>query len=221
MSLRLCLRCREYILRLSIDHQSEQKEKVVQPQNKLQTLTQMGFDHKIAAIALTECADDIETAIQFLFAMQSAQTTPNALAQSNDVDVVCYCQSRLTKLKQYRAEWTCQTCLRSFNVDVFYYCAAEKCAYRGLSGVGHYTVCTQCANAIQPDDHKSHDASDAAEPSTLFKKLSSTLSRISSVTHIKPHRPVDRRWLPNQLETNWFIFQYRCDTLVFVQIAAF
>ena len=93
-----------------------------------------------------------------------------------NLNLVCYCQARLTKYEKDIGEWRCQSCFRSFDVGTFYVCFVKKCTFRDMSGM-HYMVCTQCANAIQPDDHKSDD--DATETSTLFKKLSSTLNRIS------------------------------------------
>ena len=96
----------------------------------------------------------------------------------------CYCQALLVEIEQDIGEWTCQSCLRNFDVDELYICVEENCTFLNMTN-NTYRVCFDCAWALQPippDDHKSDD--DATETSFLFKRLSSTLSRISSVTHI-------------------------------------
>ena len=162
-----------------------QKNGADQDQTKLQTLTQMGFERNIAKYALTESANDIQAAIQFLFAMQSSQKTPNTLAQSNTTPAdlaltnrtspnKCYCGKPLIPvgIADREVNWMCHSCWTLQNTILCFACEdATKC--NNKMGDPRYLLCAECAMAPAYNDV-------GLRQNLLLSKLSASVLKISS-----------------------------------------
>ena len=101
---------------MMFQHQNEKKEGPAEPNDNLRILTQMGFDRNFASYALTECGHDIDSAMHFLFAMQSAEATPNTVDQlaalSSDVDLSIFKEIRNDDQCNGRHHVKCSAVLR-------------------------------------------------------------------------------------------------------------
>ena len=105
------------------------------------------------------------------------QSLSAANMAATNINMICYCEARVKRLWQNGSNWLpCQSCFRPFDANHYYGCAAQNCTFRSLSGAS-YTLCAQCANAINPDDLKSDDG--VSGTSIMSKKMTLALKQIS------------------------------------------
>ena len=141
------------------------------PQSNLQTLIQMGVERNMAAFALRECAHDIDHAVQYLLALQSAQMM--------HISARCYCGDALaTATWTQNEEYSCRCCWAPMQRHrEFMYCRGEQqCIFTQTTSC-NYAVCSVCSTAPSPTAQTESEPEN--EHSFLFSKLAVSIDRIS------------------------------------------
>ena len=100
------------------------------------------------------------------------------MAETNQLNCLCYCQSVLERYHEIQNQLQCTNCCKPMlQKDEGYYCKNQQCYYKSVSGQ-QYHICLECyneSNATSPD--YAPDASKKIQFITL--KFNGSLSRIS------------------------------------------